>query len=151
MNDEISWRLMKKNKHSSPKTIPLKHNNKTITDPIEKAELLHSTLCHPNDPNLAPKHIKFHKLIDSKMNTFTPKISTNLNPFDTLNSPIQKYEVTNCIHDLDRDKAYGPDMIHNQMLINGGPVLWSQLLLLFNNVYKQHFSKVWNFANVCPI
>ena len=57
-----------------------------------------------------------------------------------------------CIQELKKDEAYGPDLIHNQMLINGGPALYSQLLKLFNRcLHTGTFPKLWNFANVCPI
>ena len=41
-NDKLSWRLIKRNKKSSSNEIPpLLHNDKTITDPTKKAEILH--------------------------------------------------------------------------------------------------------------
>ena len=127
-NDKLSWRLIKINKKSSPNNIPpLEHQNKTITDPVEKAEILHSVLGHPDPPNLDPKHKTFHNFIEHK----TIQISIDIpitDPLDILNSPIQKYELINCIHELDEDKAYGSDLIHNQMIMNGGPPLWCNLL-----------------------
>ena len=55
-NDKLSWRLIKKKKnHTSINNIPpLLVKNKTITDPTEKAEILHTVLCHPNPPILNP-------------------------------------------------------------------------------------------------
>ena len=52
--DKPSWRLIKKQKNKSSINIipPLLHNNKTITDPTEKAEILHSVISNPISPNL---------------------------------------------------------------------------------------------------
>ena len=51
-NDKLSWRLIKKHK-TSPNIIPsLKYDNKIITDPTTKSEILHKVLCHPDPPNL---------------------------------------------------------------------------------------------------
>ena len=132
-DDKLSWRLIRKNDKSTPNNIPLlNYNHKTITDPSSKAEILHSVLCHPNPPNLDPIHIQFHNFIDNQTKQINPTISQT-DTFDILNSPIHKYEVINCIHALNRAKAYGPDLIHNQMIINGGPPLWDEFLTLFNN------------------
>ena len=155
-NDKLSWRLIKKHKNTSSinNIPPLNHNSKTVLDPTEKAEVLHSVLCHPDPPKLEPKHITFHNKINQKANNI---ISTNTTTIctdfrDILNSPIKYYEPTKFIHSLDNDKAYGPDLIHNQMLKNGGPTLWKNLLKLFNKCLKTgQFPQVWNFANICPI
>ena len=152
-NDKLSWRLIKKHKQSSPNDIPtLLYNNKTITNPTEKTEILHKVLCHPKNPNLQPKHIKFHKHIDNKINDFCPSITQKYNPLDILNSPIQRCEIENCIWDLDINKAHGPDLIHNQMIKKGGPTLITHLLTLFNKCLANGtFPNIWNYANICTI
>ena len=130
---------------------PLNYNSKTVTNPSEKAEILHKVLSHPNPPNLQSKHKKFHKKIDHIATQISPS-THQTHPLDILNSPIEEYEILNCVRQLDKDKAYGPDMIHNLMIINGGPPLWSKLLKIFNNcLRKGTFPQVWNFANICPI
>ena len=107
--DKLSWRLIKQNK-TSPNNIPaLIHNNKTITDPINKAEILHTVLSHPEPPSLSQKHTLFHKQINSKTNILIQNIcnkSHPQNPTDILNSPIKKYELINCITDLDKDSLW---------------------------------------------
>ena len=108
-------------------------------DPTEKAEVLHSVLCHPTPPDLSQKHITFHNEINRRSEFIISNISKLAAPhklFDALNSQIRRYELIKCIHELDKDKAYGPDLIHNQMLINGGPNLWTHLLKLFNKCLK---------------
>ena len=73
------------------------------------------------------------------------------NHTDILNKTIQYYEIKKCILELNKDKAYGPDMIHNQMLINGGPPLWSLMHKIFNNCLQSGtFPQLWNYA-VLPI
>ena len=108
-NDKLSWRLIKKKKNQSScnNIPPLNYNKKTITDPTEKAEVLHSVLCHPKPPNLEPKHISFHKKINKITHNIILQNSPSHDPIplDILNSPIQYYELTNCIHQLDEDKA----------------------------------------------
>lgn len=75
-----------------------------------------------------------------------------IDPIDTLNSPIQYYELRNCISELDNDKACGPDQIHNKMIINGGDSLWNQLLILFNRCLDNGiYPNIWNNANIHPI
>ena len=108
-------------------------------------------MCHPDSPKLSQKHINFHGQIDHhkqklSVNNTVPK------KLDLLNPQIQKHEVLNCIHCLEKDKAYGPDMIHNLMIVHGEPAPWTQLLNLFNKcLTKGTFPSVWNCANVCPI
>ena len=145
-NDKLTWRLIKKNKHPHNVIPTLEYKNNSISDPSEKAEMLHSVLCHPNNPVLEPKHIKFHTKINQKIKNLKLNIPQYYHPIDTLNSPIQKYEVINCINELDEDKAYGPDLIHNQMIINGGPILWTQLLSLFNKCLKTGSFRHVNFG-----
>ena len=151
-NDKLSWRLIKKKKNQSTNTIPtLSFNNKTITDPTKNLRL-HSVLCHPKPPILESRHKAFHTQINKKVQRIQYNNPNKLKLFDILNSPIQYYELTRCIKKLDKDKAYGPDLIHNQMLINGGETLWTQLLDLFNKCLKDGiFPNIWNFANICPI
>ena len=152
-NDNLSWRLIKRNKNKSSNNIPtLSHNNKPITDPIEKTEILHSVLCHPEPPKLDHKHIQFHKYIDQRTKTIIKNVKPIQNPLDILNAPIQYYELKNCIKDLQKDKAFGPDLIHNQMIIKGGKILWKKLLDLFNRCLNSGtYPNLWNYANICPI
>ena len=53
--DKLSWRLIKKKTHKSINNIPtLNHNKQLISNPTEKAEILHSVLCH-TDPKPTTK------------------------------------------------------------------------------------------------
>ena len=123
-----------------------------ISDPTEKAELSHLILSHPDPPNLDAKHKIFHKHIDSKVNILKENTNEDTKIFDMLNSSMQTYEIENCIHDLDEDKAFSPGMIHNQMMINGRESLITHLKSPFNNGLKRSiFLAIWNFSNVCLI
>ena len=42
--DKLSWRLIKKKKNTSSSIPPLTFKDKTVTDPTEKSEILHSVL-----------------------------------------------------------------------------------------------------------
>ena len=130
-------------------TLSLTDNNQTVTDPKEKAEILHKTLANPLPPKLKTKHINFQKIISHKTKNIKIR-QTKPNYNDVLNINIKKYEIENCIRELSKDKACGPDKIHNQMLINGGPKLYDQLTE-FNNVYPMQFPNLWNYANIHPI
>ena len=100
--DKLSWRLIRRNKKRSPKSIPtLKHDNKTITNPIEKTEILHSVLSHPDPPKLEPKHVRFHKQITNKV--LQIKLEQEHHPIDILNNPIKYYELYNCLQSLEKD------------------------------------------------
>ena len=152
-NDKLSWRLIRKKKNQTTNIIPpLEYQNKTITDPVQKSEILHSVLCHPDPPTLEPRHLTFHQQIDKRAELIPQKNPNKLKLFDILNSPIQYYELVRCIKNLQKDKAYGPDLIHTQMIVNGSTTLWLKLLDLFNKCLKHGtFPKIWNFANICPI
>ena len=158
-NDKLSWRLLNLRHNTKNNDIPpLNHKDQIILDPIHKAEILHNVLSNPPPPDLENKHIQFHNkisnIIQNTMNTIninhnTPNNSTTI---DTLNNPIQKYEILNCIKKLQKDKAYGPDMIHNLMIIKGDHILLTKLVILFNNcLRKGAFPEVWNYANIHPI
>ena len=68
---------------------------------------------------------------------------------DMLNNQMQYCEIRNCSSEPNKDEAYGPDLIHNQMIMNGGPTLWNQLPILFNKCLKQGIlPKIWNYANI---
>ena len=122
-----------------------------MTNPSEKAEILHKCLSNPTPPKLKTKHINFHKIITKK--TENIKINYNTKHHNNiLNDTIKQYEIENSIHELNKDKACGPDKIHNQMLIHGGPPLWNHLTKLFNNCLSNGiFPDRWNFANIHPI
>ena len=77
-------------------------------------------------PNLTQKHIEFHKQIEHKIQQIPIHLTNSLldAPMDVLISPIQQCELTKCIQDLEKDKAFEPAVIHNQMIINEGPKLW---------------------------
>ena len=110
---------------------PLNHENKTIIDPKQKAEILHKTLAYPLPPQLENKHIDFHnkiaKMIKTKSN---PNEKCHIKYNDILNAPILQYDITNCINDLENDKAYGPDLIHNLMIKNGDKRLINKLQII---------------------
>ena len=156
LDDKYSWRLLNQNKqHNQSHDIPpIKYQNKTHYNPTDQAKILHKVLTNPPLPELNKDHIKFHKHIHK----MSQQIPLQLNPMDKdnkpscLNNPIQKYEILNCIKELDPNKAYGPDKIHNQMLIKGAPLLLEELLILFNNCLDDGcYPQIWNYSNIHPI
>ena len=159
MDDKLSWRLLNQNKklNQSHDIPPLKHNEQIHYNPIDQANILHSVLTNPPPPKLNNNHKMFHQ----KIHNLTQRIPHDVpNKMDQtisgelfhLNSPIEKYEIVNCLNDVDPNKAFGPDKIHNKMLTNNIPILLDELLILFNQCLKEGcYPKIWNFSNIHPI
>ena len=78
-----------------------------------------------------------------------PKYETLESSTDVFNDKIKHHELRNCTAELDKNKAYGPDQIHNQMIVQEIPTLWNQPSIFFNErLIQGKFSNVWNFANI---
>ena len=61
-------------------------------------------------------------------------------------------EVTNVIKDLDCNKAVGPDMVHNRLIVSAQPLIAEPLTILFNKSLENGvFPDVWKVAHVIPI
>ena len=121
------------------------HNNRTNnhfnTDNINYPQII-----DPNN-NDSIYNTNLHDTDPIKITDSTPVHSNN-----TLNGIIQFYEIRNAIAVLKTHKAYGPDKIHNLMIIKGGEPLWRSILILFNKCLKTgQFPKCFNFANILPI
>ena len=126
-----------KNKGSDNDTIPpIEIETGTIYDNIDKAEAFNkyfneqATVIGNDDP--LPH-------IDSREEIFVPfQLSTE--------------EVTQAINNLDKNKAVGPDMVHNRLLISACPEIVEPLTNLFNkSLANGLFPEVWKKAHVIPI
>ena len=61
-------------------------------------------------------------------------------------------EVKNVIKDLNKNKATGPDTIHNRLLIAAADVISEPLTNLFNRCLNESkFPSQWKIAHVTPI
>ena len=95
-NNKLSWKLLKiRGKTKNNDIPPFNFKNKIIFDPIQKAETLHNVLTNPPLPTLENKHKKFHNTINEKIKNIQNDIPHN--NINTLNDPIQKYELLNSI------------------------------------------------------
>ena len=60
--------------------------------------------------------------------------------------------VHNIIKELDQNKAVGPDLIHNKLLIKAVSIISEPLSILFNrSIDESTFPKLWKKAHVIPI
>ena len=56
------------------------------------------------------------------------------------------------VDNLDKNKAVGPDLVHNRLLIAACPVIAEPLTILFNkSIANGSFPEVWKKAHVIPI
>ena len=134
------WKIVNnflKNKGSDNDTIPpIENETGTIYSNSDKAEAFNkyfneqAKVMGNNDP--LPH-------IDPRDETFLPfQLSTE--------------EVTLAINNLDKNKAVGPDMVHNRLLIVACPVIVQPLTTLFNkSLANGLFPEVWKRAHVVPI
>ena len=112
-DDKRSWRIIKSNYKTPHNDIPpLNVNDTILINPIDKAEILHTTLANPLPPKLNNKHKQFQRKINQIIDNIQIQ-PNNQNLLDILNTKIQLYELKTCIQNLNHDKACGPDQIHN--------------------------------------
>ena len=65
---------------------------------------------------------------------------------------ILQADVASVIQHLDTNKAVGPDLVHNKLLIAAGPIINEALTFLFNkSVNEGEFPQIWKIAHVTPI
>ena len=151
LDDKFSWRILNQHKNTSQShdIPPIKYKGQIYYDTTKQAEILHETLIHPPPPNYHHSHKTFH----DKINKLSTSIEYNKDTTNNiLNSTIQKYEILNCIMELDPDKAIGPDKIHNKMIAQAKDILIEELYILFNNCLKDGiYPQVWNYSNIHPI
>ena len=61
-------------------------------------------------------------------------------------------DIASVIQHLDTNKAVGPDLVHNKLLVAAGPTLNEALTLLFNkSLNNGEFPEIWKIAQVTPI
>ena len=70
----------------------------------------------------------------------------------TLDKPINSQEVRKCIVALKNGKAYGLDLISNEMLKTAGPLIEDLLIKLFNNCLESGvYPKTWCKGYMTPV
>ena len=147
------WKLWKNTTSKSTSNyLPiLNYNGNVITDTTTKLEILNDNFIKPPQPP-PQQDYQFYQQIDNFLTNIN--IHQNQSSFDqtALNKPITIYEIKQCIKLLPTNKAMGPDNIHNQMLINGGQILYKALEQLFNiSLNRGELPTQWKMANICPI
>ena len=139
-NTKRWWKLVNdflKNKGVNNIEIPpLEEGNETIYDTKKKATCFNnyfksqSQVLNEDDP------LPIIPLQDSTL------MSINLTVDDVITS----------IKELEPNKAVGPDMIHNSLLITACPIIAQPLTLLFNRSLAEGvFPQIWKTAHVTPI
>ena len=154
LDDKLSWRLLNQHKNTSQShdIPPLFHNNKTHYDAFDQAQILHDTLTNPPQPKYHNDHKVFHDKITRLTNNIDWQQNDNNTDPHSLNHSIQAFEITNCINELDPNKAIGPDKIHNKMLIQAHDIILNELLILFNKCLSEGcYPQIWNYSNIHPI
>ena len=134
------WKLvrqfMSKKEINSNEIPPIKHNGNILYSNKDKADIFNeffaqqSTLESSDDS--PPDLVQFENEIALEVLTST--------------------EVKNVILNLDKQKASGPDAIHNRLLIAAVNQISDPLTLLFNRSLQEgHFPTQWKHAHVTPI
>ena len=134
------WGLLKVflNNHKIPAIPPLFHNNKFIPDFMEKARLFNSFFA--KQYSIIKKDSKFplrlHFLTDKRLSTVK-----------LVNTDILKI-----IHNLNPNKAHGPDKVNIQMLQICGNSLHRSLELIFNDCLANGIYPFdWKKGNIVPV
>ena len=108
-------------------------------------------MTNPPLPSFNKSHLNFQDKVIKHPHQI-PRLNLKINGDKILNDPIQPYELYNCLNELEMDKAHGPDLIHNKMIIEGDQPSWDELIRLFNEcLRKGQYPMGWNFANIHPI
>ena len=69
-----------------------------------------------------------------------------------MNQPIVIEELQKAIKQLKPGKASGPDMIPNELIINGGPNIHNTLLNVFNEILKtEKIPNKWKESEIISI
>ena len=134
------WKLVNnflKNKNATINEIPpLVENNEIHHSNTEKAGCLNTFFSNQSkveDNNGPLPHLQFST-------TQIEQIS------------ILPEDVASVIQHLDTNKAVGPDLVHNKLLVAAGSTLNEALTLLFNkSLNNGEFPKIWKIAHVTPI
>ena len=134
------WKLVNnflKNKNATNNEIPpLVENNEIHHSNTEKAECLNIFFSNQSkvEDNCGP----------------LPHLQYSTSQIDQIH--ILPADVSSVIQHLDTNKAVGPDLVHNKLLVAAGPTLNEALTFLFNKSLNDgEFPQVWKLAHVTPI
>ena len=134
------WKLVNcfsKNKGIEKSDIPpLKHNNSIFYSSKDKAELLNKEFIRISTINGTDDEVPRINVVE-----------TNIHPL-IITPEIVKNAITN----LDPNKAAGPDLIHNKVLIQAVNIISLPLSKLFNrSLEESKFPEEWKKANITVI
>lgn len=142
--DNSAWRVTRALTRQTARVPVLKHNNKHICDPQEKAELLASTLKESFTP-YTPKP-------DQQAHWIATELNVSIEMSKQNNNNPKKYrpsQIRNIIKKLKKRKAPGPDDIPNEALINLPDSAVILLTHIINSMLKHgYFPEQWKLAKV---
>ena len=123
---------------------PLETNDQTIYDTQEKADLhgehYQQTMYSDNLFDYTREELR---IIDT---------AANDNSVQGYNERFNIIELQKAIEDLEKDKAFGADEIHNQFLIHLPQTKLHELLGIINRIWRKgEFPKDWKLAQIIPI
>ena len=133
------WKVLNKllNKSNIPIIPPILHNNKLVTNFIEKSNLFNKYFVEQcktliNDSVLPP----FYPITNKKLADIEYVVE----------------DLRNIIHALNSNKSHGPDNISIRMLQICGDSILDPLDLIFRNIIKTGiYPDQWKLANVTPV
>ena len=138
-NGKMFWKIVNKviNKSKAPKVPPILVDNKFILNCKEKATLFTTYFCKQCTINLTT----------SVLPNLTYKTNEKLDQF-----PITVNDLTPLIHNLNPNKATGPDGISSKMLLLCGDTVVLPLKIMFSNILSTGiYPSIWKLANITPI
>jgi endonuclease/exonuclease/phosphatase (EEP) superfamily protein YafD len=142
--DNSAWRVTKALTRPTARIPVLKHDNKHITNPQEKAELLANTLQEAFTPN-TPKPEQVAQCISTELYVATQM----LHPKDNNPKKYRPSQIRNMLKKLKKRKAPGHDDIPNEALTNLPDPAVKLLTSIINAMLKTgHFPTDWKLAKV---
>ena len=134
------WKLINnftnKKGMTDPNIPPLKQGETVYYSPFEKAELLNKAFIKNSEISGIDEEVP---VVDIVNNSIPP---LNITP-DT---------VKKIIDNLDPNKAAGPDLIHNKLIIKAKDYISEPLSILFTrSINESKFPKDWKRAHITPV
>lgn len=145
--DHSAWKVTKGLIRQPAKIPPLKVNDKYVCDPVQKVEVLATTLqgSFKNNP-VSPENLDHKANVEENVKTKMSEPS-NFKP--------KKYrpsQIKNLLRKLKKCKAPGPDEIPNEALINLPECAIKLLTAITNSILRiGYFPATWKLAKVLMI
>ena len=153
--DKFFWKMVDKISNVKDNYIPPIRNEKnekviaTTTEEIANVLHLHF-IKDPKRNEYEPKHIKYHNMVNSKMNNYKYNRKDNNS---ILNRQMKEQEILHVLNNINKDSAMGFDFMHYKLLNWGRKIIIKNLTLLFNLCFFKHQKcpKAWKKGEFIPI